>query len=94
MMSATRLFWSGRRGFAQCDGVRVPLTTRPDIPGLPEMTEMDYLPGMCATVRDNCDARRDLKDYEILATQAWLSARCAAAEDAANNETTIVVVQR
>ncbi len=92
MMFATRLFWSGRRGFAQCDGVRVPLTARPDIPGLPEMTEMDYLPGLCATVRDNCDARRDMAADEIVATQAWLTARCAAAEDAANGDVTIVVV--
>jgi hypothetical protein len=40
---------------------------------------MDYTPGMCATVRDNCDARRDLKDYEILSIQAWLTACCAEA---------------
>jgi hypothetical protein len=79
MLFETRLFWSGRVGFAQCGGVRVPLTSRPDVPGLPEMTEMDYTPGMCATVRDNCDARRDLKDHEILSTQAWLTARCVEA---------------
>lgn len=92
MMFATRLFWSADRGFAQCHGVRVPLTTRPEIPGLTEMTEMDYLPGLCATVRDGCNARRDLTAEQSAATMEWLAARCAAAADAANGDTTIVVV--
>lgn len=94
MLFPTRLFWAQGRGFAQCDGVYATLTTRPAIPGLQEMTEMDYLPGMSATVREGCNARRELTSDEAAATLKWLVGRTAAAHDAANNETTIAVVAR
>jgi hypothetical protein len=40
---------------------------------------MDYTPGICATVRDNCDARRDMTVDEAQAAYTWLTARCAQA---------------
>lgn len=94
MLFPTRLFWAGNRGFAQCDGVYAALNTRPELPGLPEMTEMDYVSGLCATVREGCDARRDMTGNECVAVHRWLQGRAAAAHDAMTAETTIVVVSK
>lgn len=92
MRQPIRLLWSRGRGVAEFDGMRIPLTTRPDIPGLPEMTEMDYLPGQCADVRERHDARRDLNGDEIKSVIEWLAARTAAAQDTFSRESTIAVV--
>ena len=91
-MFPTRLYWSHRRGVAACDGVRAEIHVRPDIPGLEEMTEMDYLPGMAATVRVRSDARRDMTPAEQAAAHDWLRSRAAGALDAFDGSVTTAVI--
>jgi hypothetical protein len=92
MYYPTRLVWQRTRGVAQCGGVRIELTTQPAIPGLQEMTEMDYLPGQAAVVRERCDARRDMTSDEIRATITWLHQTCTPPGDAASGETSVALV--
>lgn len=88
----TRLVWQRTHGVAQCDGVRVELTTRPELPGLQEMTEMDYLPGIAAVVRERCDARRDMTSDEIRSAITWLHQTTVPSSDAASGDRSCAVV--
>ena len=66
------LWWNGRRGQAQCDGVSRDLERAPDV--LPEIAEIDYCPEFhTAEIRPRpCDRRRDLEAPEVEAIRRWL----------------------
>jgi hypothetical protein len=68
------LKFDGRRGWAKWDGSGVPLAAMPAVAGLPrDTTEIEWAPGICAWLRERCDARRDMQAGEILAVRLWLS---------------------
>lgn len=70
----TRLLWSASgSGIARHDGVEVRLRRRPELPALPGMTELDYIPGEVGEVRIGCDRKRDLTTHEINAITACLA---------------------
>lgn len=60
----TRLRWHHTVGAARHDGVAVELRTAPRLPGLNDMTEIDYIPTVIAQVRTGCDAMRDMTAEE------------------------------
>lgn len=67
-----RLWWNGRRGEAQCDGVTRPLTAAPDM--LPEVYTIDYAPELKTSeiVPRPCDKVRDMEPPEVEAVCRWL----------------------
>ena len=67
-----RLWWDGRRGQAQCDGVERPLTVKPDLPF--DVYAFDYAPELdTREIRHRaCDKRDDLDKDEIAAIHRWL----------------------
>ena len=67
-----RLWWDGRRGQAQCDGVERPLTVKPDLPF--DVYTIDYAPELdTLEVRYRaCDQRNDIKPSEVAAIRMWL----------------------
>lgn len=75
-----RLWWDGRRGQAQYDGVVRELTVKPD--AFPDLEEIDYTPAFDTyrVLRKHgygVDARDDLRPPEIAAVVQWLKAFAA-----------------
>lgn len=72
-----RLWWDGRRGQAQYDGVVRPLEAAPDV--MQHIYELDYAPELDTyQIRERpCDERRDLSPPESEAIKRWLVAFAA-----------------
>ncbi len=70
--TTVRLWWDGRRGQAQCDGVSQDLEVKPELPF--EMYEVDYCKDFgTAEVRHRaCDRRVDLEPHDVEAVRRWL----------------------
>ena len=73
-----RLWWNGRKGQAQYDGVTRELDRAPDV--MQQIYELDYAPELHTyEVRERpCDERRELKPPEIEAIDRWLRSFSAA----------------
>lgn len=71
LYSRTRLWWDGRHGQAQHDGVEFVLTHWPV--GLPEVVQLDYCPEQCRPeiMLLGCP-KREMEAPEIAAVKAWL----------------------
>lgn len=69
-----RVFWSGRRGSCRIDGVAWVLDACPLIPGLPFMTEIEFIPGQIAQARFGHGPWRDLDAEQRASVAAWLQA--------------------
>lgn len=69
-----RLWWDGRVGQAQCDGVSRKLTGPPEIDPMKSIYEIDYAPELKTfEIRERaCDSRRDLAPREQEAVLRWL----------------------
>lgn len=67
-----RLWWNGRRGQAQYDGVTRELTSPPDV--MQQLYELDYAPELHTyEIRERaCDARRELNPPEQEIILSWL----------------------
>ena len=76
---ATRLRWHAGTGFARHDGVRVELRRAPDLGGLEGVTDLDFVPGVCAMVREGCGPVDDLTDRQKNDALALLQSMAAAA---------------
>ena len=72
-IQTTRLWWNGRSGQAQCDGVTRPIDVRPDIVGV-EFVEMDFAPDdKCFLIRHHVyDREEEMAPPEIEAVRRWL----------------------
>lgn len=67
----TRLVWDGRRGLAKHEEARVILRGPP--PALPDIAEIDYVPGIVAQIRRHSwDKVDDMRPPEIVAVLSWL----------------------
>ena len=75
-----RLWWDGRTGQAQCDGVSRDLSGPPEIDPMKSIYEIDYAPELHTyEVRERaCDCRRDLNPPEQEAVRRWLMSFAAA----------------
>jgi hypothetical protein len=73
LLHPIRVFWAGRRGSCKADGLHWSLDVCPAIPGIPNMTEIDLVPGQVAQVRIGCDAIRDLTTDERVQALKWLA---------------------
>ena len=67
-----RLWWDGRRGQAQCDGVAREISVKPDLPF--DVYEVDYAPELGShEIRHRaCDRREELKPPEVVEIRKWL----------------------
>lgn len=72
-----RLWWNGRTGQAQYDGVHRELTSAPDV--MQHVHELDYAPELRTfQIRERpCDPRRDLEPPEQELLLRWLAAFAA-----------------
>lgn len=70
--TTVRLWWDGRRGEAQCDGVERLIVAKPDLPF--EMYTIDYAPELDTQEirRRPSDQRDDITAPEVVAIQRWL----------------------
>lgn len=67
----TRLVWDGRRGLAKHDDVVLVLRGPPN--ALPDISEIDYAPGIVAQIRPHdYDKMRDLEPIETVVLDRWL----------------------
>lgn len=72
-IQTTRLWWNGRRGQAQCDGVMRELVEPPRIDGV-DMVHIDFAPeSSCYLIRHNdYDREEEMRPPEIEAVRRWL----------------------
>jgi hypothetical protein len=90
----TRLYWHEGQGVARCDEVQVRLHKPPRVVGV-QFAEIDCTPGQSTQLREAVGAAmRDMEGWEIACVEQWLANMAAAARDAVDGETTLVVVQR
>ena len=76
----TRLWFNGRRGVIQHDGATVILHEPPELPGLPNLSEIDYAPSLSVfDVRLGGQARRDITEAECAAAQALIESKVKSA---------------
>jgi hypothetical protein len=70
--TTVRLWWDGRRGQAQCDGVEREISVKPDLQI--EMYTIDYAPELDTQEirRRPCDHRDDITAPEVAAIKGWL----------------------
>lgn len=68
-----RLWWDGRRGQAQCDGVSRELNEAPHVDGV-ELVQIDYAPEFhCFQIRHHSyDREEEMQPPEIVAVLRWL----------------------
>lgn len=84
----TRLWWDGRRGVAQHDGLTLELHHAPAI-GVPHLAEVDYAPALrVSQVREHSNRWRDMTPAERQAAQGLLQRAAAAAHAAATAQQT------
>lgn len=60
----TRLYWAQDAGLAVHAGVSVVLRQPPALPGLTDLAEIDFAPGVVAQVRTGAGRARDLEPSE------------------------------
>jgi hypothetical protein len=90
----TRLYWHEGQGVARCDDVQVRLRKLPRVPGI-AFAEVDCTPGLSTQLREALNtSMRDMEGWEVACVQQWLAHIAAAARDAIDDESTLVVVQR
>ena len=73
----TRLMWVGFRGVARLNGRTVPLTRRPQLPGL-KLDAIDFVPGELAMVMPERAGWRNMEPGEIDAATTLLARIVAA----------------
>lgn len=78
----TRLMWFRTYGVARYEGVEVELRLPPVLLDVKGITELDFVPGSCATVRIGDGEKRELYGYEIAALDQRLKRMAIAARDA------------
>lgn len=78
LYTRTRLWFDGRRGQAQHDGVERIITRSPKVPRA--VAELDYCPELGEyEIRPNAwDRKRDMEPPEVEAVVAWLTRFAAA----------------
>jgi len=79
-------------GIARCDGVQSELRAPPAL-GIADLSEIDFIPGVVAQVRQGHNALRDMTADEIACGRALLHRMAAGARDALSGASTIAVIQ-
>jgi hypothetical protein len=93
LLNPTRLYWNGMSGLAKCDEVRVTLKHPPRVPGIPQVFEIDFVPGVIAEIRErSIDEKRALRDEERDACIKHLYRMASAARDVIDRDNTFVTV--
>lgn len=67
-----RVFFNGHSGCVKTPGVYRHITAPPEVPGLPQITSIDYAPGVCCLILPHMGELRDLTPTEIGAIGVWL----------------------
>lgn len=86
-----RLRYAVGYGIARCDGVQSELRQAPAL-GILDLTEIDFIPGVVAQVRERQDGLRDMTSDEIAMARAVLHRMSTSARDALGGANTITVV--
>ncbi len=86
----TRLRWHQNIGAARHDGVTVELHAAPG--GFAGCTELDFIPGVIAVIREGCEGTRDMNPAERSHAMALLIRMATEARDAVAGGSTLVVV--
>ena len=87
----TRLRWHQTVGVARHDGASVELHAAPT--GFMACSEIDFVPGVIAVVREGCNATRDMTPTEQSHAMALLIRMSTEARDAVDGGSTLVVVR-
>ncbi len=90
VMYPTRLRWHHGIGAARHDGVQVELRSAPG--GFAECAELDFIPQVISTIRDQHGGMRDMTAAERSHAMALLIRMATEARDAVAGGSTLVVV--